>query len=208
MLPLLPFLIRYFDLDAMRSSEKSQSTNQTLGNLAGLLKSLNMFKVYALMFSAAARIIQHYCDCLEGCFCHRAEWTQVASYRKRARDVRDSTGGTCARKGRNGSWWVAVGIQLLIREIAHLSSVEFDEAIASLDEAARTAAINLLIQFRAKLAEILADKLEMWYHIPWQLMGCSIAHLVGRLKCQRSFCGGASTSLTHKRLHTAFQLDC
>ena len=80
-LPLLPVLEANYSLQKMGDSERSKLNSSLLANVESALRLQGLFNCYAHMFLAAAQVIKHYCDILEGCFCHADMWRTHHSYR-------------------------------------------------------------------------------------------------------------------------------
>ena len=123
-------------------------------------------------FSVIAELIEKTASKLEGCLCHSHTWTQKRSHRTRAASVSASTGPHgCVWKGRMGAWWVAIGICELLDKVSNASSTNFDKLVSQLTPQQKALALAALQQVRAKLTEILKEKLDFWNHLPWKILG-------------------------------------
>ena len=97
-------------------------------------------------------------------------------------EIRKSTGHSlCVWKGRQGAWWVAVGLDMMLAELRVAMSASLQAALDAADEFTRGQAMHFLEKLRTSLVEIIQDKMSFWQHIPWRLIGALHSSLGGSI---------------------------
>ena len=91
-LPLIPFLVQFFNVDEMLRSENGKSENGLIRDVALVLASAPVFEARAEIFCLFAGVVERFASKLEGCMCHSDILRSGESYAARMKRIRSDTG--------------------------------------------------------------------------------------------------------------------
>ena len=168
LLPIFEQLRARFDLATFLEAEDAGSVDPVMVREAhAALNSEHFFELTALM-AEHGKILERFAHRLEGCECHREVWMEKGSHaQKRKRMQREQGHGTCFMKNRQACWFVSVGYELLLREIAGCSSNLVQEALQSMRAEHRPSLVRLQTLLAEALTEEVADKFGFLFEVPY-----------------------------------------
>eukprot|EP00959_Pyramimonas_sp_CCMP1952_P309915 6485216-Pyramimonas_sp.AAC.1 len=124
------------------------------------------------MFRLFAAIVEKYASRLEGCECHSWVWKRKRKHSRQLSDLGRLTGFKhCVWKGRQAAWWVAVGLDQMLSDLANPVSKDLDAILSRVDLARKTEILKWVKEMSGMLIEIARQKMQFWRHFPWLVVG-------------------------------------
>ena len=177
---------RFFKVGPMLASEKGSSSSKLIEEVWEVLQSGFKFLGIGAMFKLAADVVGRYASRLEGCHCHGDIWTMKRSFARRKAELKAATNSShCFWKGRQGPWWVAVGLSEMFCKIRAVSSSSFEALMCQMNAVDRAEILAYFTELKAKLCEIYTEKFSFWHHIPYRMLGVFYGALGGCMEKAR-----------------------
>ncbi|CAK0867379.1 unnamed protein product, partial [Prorocentrum cordatum] len=161
-----------FNAAVMAASETGRLDRKILDEVARVVGDRWAFAAVAEMFRMFAAIVEKYASRLEGCECHSWIWKRKRKHSSKLNDLGGLTGFKhCVWKGRQAAWWVAVGLDQMLSDLANPVSKDLDAILSRVDLARKTEILKWVKEMSGMLIEIARQKMQFWRHFPWLVVG-------------------------------------
>ena len=183
LLPIYMGLQEHWNEKVMVTGESGVLDVALFREVTTVLETQNILEFGELVRFTGQNLERH-AHKLEGCHCHGHIWMSDMSWKRKQAQMMEESGGhkTCIWKGRQGSWWVAEGLDEMLQSVRTCSSDTFKSMLDRMDVKSRTILVGLQSSLRNALYEELQDKFEFQRHIPVKMLGVFWCQLGGSLE--------------------------
>ena len=169
--PLFPLMQQHFDLAKILQSDAGVLHRNDVDEVNKVLQS-ETFLAYAEMLRVHGKAVEHSAKGLETCWCH-SDIDSAPLTRKRKLQALKTRAGLekCCWKGKRGPWWVACGLDDMLRTIMHCNSDRLQDLLSRVPGNKRADIVEEQALLRQLLHEQLSQKMAFWKVIPWRALG-------------------------------------
>ena len=168
LVPIAKLLRDRFNLVRFTTSAESEKLDaQEMKNAYAALHTPHFVEMCELI-RTHGHILERSAHRLEGCECHREIWIGKGTWKSKRQKLHSQTGyHRCCMKTRQGAWFQAVGLDMLLAEIDGCTSELLEQMITSMSPGDRANMVRLKQELSQSLKEEINNKYGFHRQLPY-----------------------------------------